>query len=143
MTPEVADPLALVGTWALARVIEDRVATEQSRLDGHLDLVRESERAVRWEETATWHRPGGPVPVRRGLRLTAGEDGWWMRFEDGREFHPWTPGAAVVHECGADTYRGTVEGSLAAWRVTWEVTGPLKDYTMTTDLTPLDARPPV
>ena len=142
MTSEVDDPLALLGAWSLDRVIEDRVAAERTRLDGRLVLARTDDGGVSWEERATWHRPDGPVDVRRALRLAEGAQGWWVHFDDGREFHPWLPGEAVVHACGADTYCGTVTGSRESWQVTWEVSGPQKDYTMTTVLRPLDATTP-
>ena len=61
--------------------------------------------------------------------------GWWMRFDDGRDFHPWTPGEQVVHPCAPDTYCGVVAGSPERWTVQWDVTGPRKDYTMRTVLT--------
>ncbi len=84
-----------------------------------------------WEEQATWHRPGGDVAVRRMLRLARTEDGWWVRFEDGRDFHRWAPGEEVVHDCAPDTYRGRVGGTPQAWTIVWDVSGPGKDYTMT------------
>jgi hypothetical protein len=130
------NPEALLGRWTLARTIEDRRHQEDSSLDGVLELVEEQPGRIRWEERGTWHRPAGDVDVRRGLRLERTGRGWWVLFDDGRDFHPWAPGETYVHDCAPDTYRGEVSGTPERWTVTWEVTGPGKDYTMTTVLTP-------
>lgn len=140
-SPEVAsqplaDPAALCGTWSLERTIEDRRGDLGGRVDGVLELVEEQPGVLRWEEHGTWRRPAGDVEVRRGLRLVRRTTGWWVLFEDGRDFHPWSPGAEVVHDCRPDTYRGLVTGSARDWTVTWEVSGPAKDYRMRTRLRP-------
>ena len=132
---DVTDPMQLLGTWTLARVVEDHLLGEVSHVDGSLELTARGVDLVLWEERATWHRADGDVPVRRGLRLERTDDGWWVRFEDGRDFHPWRPGAEVVHDCAPDTYRGTVTGTSEGWSVVWEATGPRKEYRMTTRLT--------
>lgn len=133
---DLADPTSLLGTWQLTRVIEDRRLDDVSHLDGSLELASEGPDLVTWEERATWHRPAGDVAVRRGLRLQRTGDGWWVRFEDGRDFHPWRPGEQVEHDCTPDLYRGTVRGTTDRWTVVWEASGPEKDYRMTTTLTP-------
>jgi uncharacterized protein DUF6314 len=135
LSPELS-PESLLGSWSLTRTIEDRRLHEDSALDGVLELTEEFPGRIRWEERGTWHRPGGVVEVRRGLRLERSDRGWWVLFEDGRDFHPWAPGERVVHECAPDTYRGEVDGTPERWTVTWEATGPEKDYTMTTVLVP-------
>ena len=136
MTP-LADPHALVGTWRLSRVIEDRLTGASSVVDGQLSLTEISPDRLRWEEEGRWHRPDGDVAVRRGLWLVRDEatGAWWVRFEDERDFHPWRPEEPVVHPCAPDTYRGTVRGTPERWTVEWVVTGPAKDYTMSTELT--------
>lgn len=62
-----------------------------------------------------------------------------VAFRDGRFFHSLDLSAgtcAVVHACDPDTYRGTVTAlSPTALRFVWRVTGPRKDFTITTDLT--------
>jgi hypothetical protein len=129
------EPEALIGTWRLARTIEDR-RDEDSTLTGVLELAEDEPGLIRWEERATWHRSAGDVEVTRGLQLVLTGDGWWVRFDDGRDFHPWSPGEPVVHDCAPDTYRGQVSGTPDRWTVVWEVSGPAKAYTMTTVLTP-------
>ena len=132
------DPAALLGTWVLRREIEDRRARERHLVDGVLELSADGPGRIRWAESGTWHHPAGDVDVRRQLRLerTGEDDGsWWVRFEDGRDFHPWHPEQDVVHPCAPDIYRGLVTGTVSAWTVTWEVTGPAKDHTLRTRLT--------
>jgi len=143
MPRDLSDPVTLLGDWQFSRVIDDRITGLQSRIDGELSLAAVSADRIRWEEQARWHQPDGDVDVRRGLWVTHEEDtrAWWVRFEDDREFHPWMPGERVVHACGADTYRGLVQGTPDRWTVEWDVTGPAKDYRMTTELSPCAARP--
>ena len=143
MTRPLSDPVTLLGDWHLSRVIDDRMTGRQSRIDGTLSLAAVSPDRIRWEEQARWHQPDGDIDVRRGLWVARDEDtrAWWVRFEDDREFHPWMPGEPVVHPCGADSYRGLVHGTPDRWTVEWDVTGPAKDYTMRTELSPCAARP--
>jgi hypothetical protein len=129
----VLAPLSLLGPWSLHRTIEDRLAGETTTVTGTLTLERAGDE-VAWHEAGEWERRGARLPVERTLRVVRRDSLWWVLFEDGREFHPWSPGVEVVHPCGADTYRGLVEGTPEAWRVTWEVRGPAKDYTMVSDL---------
>jgi hypothetical protein len=86
---------------------------------------------VRWSETGTLTWNGQRLAVYRHLRIVrdGGSGGWMVCFEDGGPFHPWRPGAAVVHPCRADTYRGVVDVDPARTelRVLWDVTGPAKD----------------
>ena len=134
--PDLTQPDSLLGTWSMARVIDDRLAGAESRVDGLLELSEVAPGRIRWEESGRWHQPTGDVDVRRGLWLErVDEDGWWVRFEDGTDFHPWSPGEPVTHPCSPDAYVGLVTGAGDRWVVRWDVTGPRKDYTMTTELT--------
>ncbi len=146
MTPATAslgDPVGLLGEWLLSRVVEERQSGERSRVEGRLALVADAPDRIRWEEHGVWHRASGTVEVRRSLWIVrvAETGAWWVRFEDGRDFHPWTPGVPVVHPCGADTYRGAVSGTPQRWTIDWDVTGPTKDYAMWTELSACAARP--
>jgi len=143
MPRTLIDPVTLLGDWQLSRLIDDRITGQESRIDGTLSLAAVTPDRIRWEEQARWHQPDGDVDVRRSLWVTRDDDtrAWWVRFEDEREFHAWMPGEPVVHACGADTYRGLVQGTPDGWTVEWDVTGPAKDYRMTTELSPCAARP--
>jgi hypothetical protein len=128
------DPTSLVGTWAVKRTIDDRRERRTTRLHGTLSLTVVDEDRLDWHEELTWHLPGGDTPTERRLAVVRTDDGWWVRFDDGRDFHPWVPGEQVVHDCAPDTYRGTVDGTPDGWTIVWEVSGPAKDYTMTSAL---------
>jgi len=143
MTRSLGDPAILLGDWRLSRTIDDRLTGQQTRIDGTLSLEAVSPDRIRWEEKGRWHQPDGDVEVRRGLWVVRDEHtgAWWVRFEDDRDFHPWKPGEPVVHPCGADTYRGLVQGTPDLWTVEWAVSGPAKDYLMTTELSACAARP--
>lgn len=131
----LADPRALVGTWRMARVIDDRLTGTQSHVDGRLVLAAVSPGRLSWSETGWWHQSTGDVEVHRALWIERTEGGgWWVRFQDGRDFHPWTPDEPVAHDCAPDTYRGEVSGSVRRWMVQWDVIGPHKDYSMRTVL---------
>jgi len=116
--------------------VQDHRAGEVWSAHGRLDLTTTGPGAMSWSEVGSLTGPRrGPVDVRRLLRLERREAGWWVLFEDGRDFHPWRPGVEVVHPCGADTYEGTVTAvDQGRWRVVWTVRGPGKHYTSTTTL---------
>lgn len=133
------DPRDLAGTWRFDRVVEDRLGPAR-RVTGTTELVVEEAHRVRWSESGTMTWDGGETPVFRNLFVEQRPDGWWVTFEDGRDFHPWSVGQTVVHPCGADTYEGRIDvRPPEAWTVVWVVSGPAKDYTMTTRLTRDDA----
>ncbi|MCY7394903.1 MAG: DUF6314 family protein [Nocardioides sp.] len=127
-------PLDLLGPWHLAREIDDRHTGQRLRVDGTTRLTVVGEE-VGWAESGLLTRPGAaPARVSRRLRVVRREGGWWVLFEDGRDFHPWRPGGWVEHPCGADHYRGRIlvdplPVHPVTWQVTWQVTGPAKDYT--------------
>jgi hypothetical protein len=141
-SPTVLEPTDLLGTWSVARTIDDRRAGERSTVDGTSMLERRDDGRIRWSEQGTLHRGDLHVPVSRVLFVEPRDAGWFVTFDDGRDFHPWAPGDEVVHPCAADTYVGRIETpGVDAWTVVWHVTGPDKDYSMTTLLTRLADAP--
>ena len=130
------DPLDLLGTWDLSRIIIDRKANDKSGVIGVTELAVLSDGRIQWTESGTLTRHGTDVPVSRVLYLEQRAGGWYVTFDDGRDFHPWQPGSPVEHDCSPDLYVGMVERLDAdRWSVEWQVTGPSKDYTMTSVLT--------
>jgi hypothetical protein len=125
------DPRALAGEWRLARRVADRRARLFGTVQGTLSLVADGA-LLRWREHGTLRWNGADLPVTRELLLTEEPDGWQVRFADGRPFHPWRPGAVVVHPCNADLYRGFVDARPDRLRVLWDVTGPAKDQRLFT-----------
>ena len=76
------------------------------------------------------------MPVWRRYLIERRASGWMVTFDDGREFHPWSPGDEVEHPCAADIYRGHYDltGLPTHWSVRWEVVGPAKQLLLETDL---------
>lgn len=149
------DPRTLLGEWAFERSIDDRAEGDAKTVDGTITLSRcGGERSggarIRWFEQGTLHIGGQDLPVTRTLFIVPRGAGWFVVFEDGHDFHPWTTGERVEHPCGADMYVGRIDmGSgatdaarlpdavptvPAVWTVRWDVSGPHKDYTMVTCL---------
>jgi hypothetical protein len=85
-----------------------------------------------WDERGRMRWRGNDLEARRRLELVREEsDGWEVRFDDGRPFHPLDLSTGVcpaVHPCGEDHYEGEyrVLGD-DAFEVVWRVRGPRKD----------------
>jgi len=137
------EPTDLLGTWRFARRIVERRGDRPrfGRVDGTLVLDATDPDTVRWHERGTLVWDGRRLEVFRDLAVVRGADGWTVRFDDGREFHAWRPGATVVHPCRADTYRGlvAVDDACTELRVLWDVTGPAKDTRLLTRCTRVPA----
>ena len=129
------DPRELLGEWEFDRVVDDHLADERIGVVGTAEFTLEDDGAVRWAEQGTMTRAGAEIPISRVLFLRERDEGWVVTFDDGRDFHPWQPGAQVEHPCGRDTYRGFVQfAGPQEWSVRWHATGPEKDYEMLTRL---------
>jgi hypothetical protein len=129
-------PPDLLGAWSLTRVVDDRLSGTRRDVRGVTTLSLEAPDRVRWHEEGTMTWSGHVVAVTRTLYVEGEDTGWFVHFEDGRPFHPWTIDAPVDHPCGRDHYRGliTIHGDpVTRWTVEWEVLGPAKDYRMTSD----------
>lgn len=126
-------PTDLLGTWTMARRVHDRTAGIRGRVRGTVEFVPDGA-DVRWVEHGELSWDGRTFEVGRELLITSDGDGWMVRFDDGREFHRWTPGRSVIHPCRADVYRGhiDVDPTRTSLRVLWDVTGPAKDQRIVT-----------
>jgi len=117
-------------------VIDDHRADTTARLTGEARIARSGVTLV-YDETGTLHLPGQATPLhatRRYLMARSGRE-LVVRFVDGRPFHridltDATPTAR--HACDPDEYAVTYDFSnWPDWSTVWTVTGPRKDYTMT------------
>lgn len=139
-----AEPTDLLGRWRLDRWIDVDRTGERWCVAGEAELARTTDGRVRWSEHGELRRRDGgsrvapdPTPVRRLLWVEHRGDGWWVTFEDGRDFHPWVVDQQLRHPCGPDLYLGWITVSVFArvdpgWTVTWRCRGPDKDYRMHT-----------
>lgn len=121
------------GEWRLSRGIASEVAGQSGQFDGrawftpHEDglLYREAGtlvvggHAMEAERRYLWRKAGAQIVV---------------LFEDGRPFHSFTPAqVAASHFCDPDTYNVTYDfARWPQWSSRWRVSGPRKDYVMTT-----------
>ncbi len=131
---------AFAGLWRITRRIEDRLAGGEGRLTGTARFEPDpgGDGLVAIEE-GTLVLGGAPpmAATRRYLWREEVPGAITVRFADGRFFHSFAPGAAAPearHDCAPDLYRVRYDFSAwPDWRAEWRVTGPRKDYTMTTD----------
>ena len=63
---------------------------------------------MRWHERGELAWNGQRLTVFRTLHVVPVDDGWTVRFDDGREFHPWLPGARSCTPAAPTRYRGLV-----------------------------------
>ncbi len=121
------------GSWALARVIEDYRSGVQGELTGRVEFTPDAEGLI-YLETGTLQMAGqAPLQAERRYLWRATETGITILFDDGRFFHtlPLTGGSAG-HWCDPDQYDVVYDFSTwPDWTSRWRVTGPRKDYLMT------------
>ena len=129
------DPTDLLGSLAArARHRGPAAAEETSRVHGSLVLARAGPDDVSWEEQAIWHRPDGDVVVRRTLRLAL-HRGRLVGALRGRSRLPSVDAGGGRRARLRAGHLPRPGGRYAAgWTIVWDVTGPGKDYTMTTVL---------
>lgn len=130
----------LVGVWGLERWIDDHRAGQGIAVSGMAEIAPHGAGAL-YDERAEMHLPGQP-PLTATRRYLLEGDGPALRFlfEDGRYFHVLdlaVPAPRCHHDCPPDSYDVAYDfAAWPEWRATWRVTGPRKDYTMTTTYRP-------
>ena len=132
---------ALEGRWRLTRVIRNADGSEAT-LQGVTVFRREGEGLVQEEEgwltpPGRGRAPAGDAAVsvggraRRGSRSGSRTGGRSTRFR-----WAWR-GPRPTHDCAPDVYRVAYDfADWPRWRAVWRVTGPRKDYVMTSDYAP-------
>ncbi len=130
----------LLGEWTVAREIRDYRAGQSGSFHGQARFVPEpGGRAgiLRYSEHGELRFAGHRGPASRSLCYCERPDGSAdVRFADGRAFYLLDLRAGqcqAEHLCGADRYLVSLRvlGS-DSFAETWRVTGPAKDYEMTT-----------
>ncbi|MFN0115949.1 MAG: DUF6314 family protein [Paracoccaceae bacterium] len=130
MTPRLAD---FAGRWLVERAIDDARAGQTGHFGGQATFTPDGE-ALIYEEEGTL-RLGDAAPVHATRRYLWRQDGpdIAVLFPDGRPFHSFAPGApGADHWCDPDSYRVAYDfARWPDWTARWRVTGPRKDYAMT------------
>jgi hypothetical protein len=124
----------LCGTWRVDRALED-AALGSGRFRGSATFTPDGD-GLAWVESGRMTLGRYDGPARRTLRLVRDDDGWEVRFADGRPFHRLdlrdAARCAFDHPCGEDRYAGefAVRGP-DAFEIGWRVSGPAKAQRLT------------
>ncbi len=127
---------AFEGDWLLERDIEDIRAGHPGRFTGTARFTSAAEGLV-YDEEGLLSLGGAPgvAASRRYLWREAGANSIEVQFGDGRFFHRFYADEdrpSAVHACPPDQYRVRYDFSAwPRWKADWRVTGPRKDYAMT------------
>jgi hypothetical protein len=133
---------AFEGRWRLDRRIEHASGQGNATLQGETLFSRSGQTLVQ-EEVGRLRIDGasgaGLQAERRYLWRT--ERGWIaISFADGRPFHAVPLGVVdpeATHLCSPDRYEVRYDfGNWPEWTTFWRVTGPRKDYVMTSRYAP-------
>jgi hypothetical protein len=125
------DLWAFEGRWAVSREIADAKGVD-GRFDGTATFVREGA-GLRYVERGVLRLGTAEMQAERRYVWTAGE-GVEVWFDDGRFFHGFALGdtAEATHDCPPDWYEVSYDfRAWPEWSSRWRVTGPRKDYVMT------------
>ncbi len=129
------------GRWRLDRRIRDAQGDREGRFRG--------DALFRPEGATLFYRERGELTL-DGREMAAEQSHVWRQegnricvvFADGRPFHTFELGVLTPegrHVCAPDLYRVLYDfGAWPEWRSEWRVSGPRKDYTLTTRYVPAD-----
>lgn len=139
---------AFAGRWTIARIFEVRRGGPDGRFDGTATFAPLGSDSLRYDEIGVLRLTGAtPMRAERAYVWRFAGEGVAVTFADGRPFHRFVPAAVALgtdHACGDDLYRVTYGfADWPGWSSCWTVTGPRKDYTMTTRYRPACAVPDV
>ncbi len=124
----------LLGPWRLARSIDDRRGGQTGSFRGRAVFAAEGD-SLHYGETGRLRLGVHTGPARRDYRYVFPRPELAeVCFPGGRPFHDLDLSRGyweAVHLCGEDVYRGTFRAvTRDLLVVSWDVTGPRKDYTM-------------
>lgn len=128
MAPQLGD---FIGLWAVSRRIVQADGPEAS-FAGQARFTPQAG-GLRYHETGVLTLAGErPMQAERVYLWQAEGAQIVVRFEDGRDFHRFSPAdPQAAHWCDPDDYRVCYDfGHWPAWQAEWRVTGPRKDYVM-------------
>ncbi len=133
--PKLSD---FAGMWQIDRQIQSDIAPHRGRFLGQVQFAMIPE-GLQYHETGALCFEGGPtMQADRRYLWRAARGGIDIFFEDGRYFHSITGAQTAMHDCAPDTYEVAYEfAKWPVWQSTWRVTGPRKNYVMTSKFTRL------
>jgi hypothetical protein len=125
------------GRWTLRRDITDFLTGQPGILHGTAALTHLGASGLTYAEAGALQMGAGrSLQATRRYVWQFDAQGVAVQFEDGAPFHRFVPGLSGPgsdHPCGTDLYRVRYDFDAwpAAWGAVWRVTGPRKDYEMT------------
>ena len=124
------------GHWHILRQIKDARGARDGSLRGRA-VFTPTPTGLRYEEQGVLAFAGQPdLTARQTHHWQATGDRVAVSFADGRAFHQFSLAKTtqeVRHACAPDFYLGHYDFShWPLWTLRWQVTGPHKDYFMTT-----------
>lgn len=121
------------GLWRVARLIRDPAGAVSAAFAGSCRFEPDGE-GLSCRESGVLRLAGGRYRAARAtLWRFPGAGRVAVLFEDGRPFHEFGADRPEgVHLCGADRYFVTYRFGADSWLSRWVVSGPAKDYVMTT-----------
>lgn len=129
------DLMKFAGRWSLSRRIDDRLSGGTGTLTGVAEFTPQDGGLLYSETGQLRIGDAPPMEATRRYIWRAARDRIEVLFDDGRPFHFFTArgqGEGTDHLCGADLYRVSYDFTAwPAWTAEWTVSGPRKDYMMT------------
>ncbi len=121
------------GSWCITRRIDDHRAGSVLHFEGDAQFTP-SGGGLDYAETGMLRGLGtAPIQATRRYRWEPRGAAIAVFFEDGRQFHEFSPAERPIaaHWCDPDSYRVRYDFSAwPVWSCRWSVDGPRKNYTM-------------
>ena len=125
-------PVDFLGSWRIRRSITDHLSNAVGTLEGEATFHGDDGALHYYEQGTLNFGRAAPMVAERRYIWTFYDDTVSVAHADGAPFHSFAWSAlptATPHLCGEDLYEGAYHfAAFPAWRVTWTVQGPCKDY---------------
>lgn len=130
---QVATERFFLGRWQMVRIIENVPEGVIGEVWGEARFEPDGEGLTCREDGVLRFRGADYAASRVSLWRFPGDGVIEVRYADGSPFHAFiAEDPQAIHDCGADRYRVSYDFGAGSWVSRWEVTGPDKDYMMTT-----------
>lgn len=127
--------IEFLGVWQVSRRIADANDPRPARFDGKAAFTPNGSGLTYHESGLLTLGDGQGLRAERTYHWQAGFQGIAVFFADGRPFHAFAADgdATATHWCDPDTYVVRYDfRNWPDWESCWQVTGPRKNYRMTT-----------